>query len=734
MDDILGIITRSNSLSTEIYIRLLHPNGTLDETELKVSYDKSAQFKIKLNQSMRGDKIFIPRNFISERIKNIVKINNPPYVRICDQLSIIEEIFCENVYGNLKKDDVKNIFQKFIHCREKLKTMDMYSCDWRNNKDNKEIKDFLKICNKHEFLSLWYSYRIIRKFILMGISMKDTIELRRFRFSDVSLIELYDQFIETPYLFFTLDPDKMKNIAIWLDKQSQEKERTYMLLHSIYDDFKNGKNGYPIGNIDSNLVDKISDIIVKYNGYIYFKYIFAIEKSICKRLEEISHSIVDNYDVDDIFVDYKGEPRRLNSEQYNAVKGCLRSSIGIITGGAGTGKTTIIQKIIESLECNGEKVRISAFTGKAVNVLRKKLKRDDPQTLSLMLEKEKRKTEEEYDKFDVLIIDEASMVSSNLLNRIFQTFNHPFKLYLIGDINQLPPVLDWGRPFYDLIKNGNIQTFRLSESHRNGGSILTNAKGIAESDDWNLSYDNESFINQGCCNIVEFIRKLLSNKSNTITSDTLTVLSPYNKILKENNEEISKLFLPRAQQMKDLNGTWRLGDRVVNTKNRYDLERPIMNGQEGKICAMTDDGVFVKFDDDTDKSFTQFFEFKNEKTNKKENDKSKNKIKVDESDNQNPKDEKDIPTTDQLEQSYVMTIHKSQGSEWENVILFIPYPSLHDFISKNLLYTAITRAKKKLWIITMNDNIIKNGLRTPTDFGNDALKYLYKSGKKFINI
>jgi exodeoxyribonuclease V alpha subunit len=188
-----------------------------------------------------------------------------------------------------------------------------------------------------------------------------------------------------------------------------------------------------------------------------------------------------------------------------------------------------------------------------------------------------------------------------------------------------------------------------------------------------------------------------------------TILCPFNKPLNDINQRVSKMFLPEAKEITDSSSrTWRIGDRVINLKNRYDLN--IMNGDDGVIVDFIENGLKVRFGE-----LLVDFQFSSDQTSDEEDD---------DEDLNETDGNKGPPTTKFLVQSYAMTVHKSQGSEWDFVLLYLPYDP-RGFVTKNLFYTAITRARQCLWIIPENQSVTNKIIKIQSEFGNDALTMLY---------
>lgn len=555
------------------------------------------------------------------------------------------------------------------------------------------------------FLKNWFKRRILRQFYVFGFTRTEIETIREFHSSSHTLSRLFQQFIENPYIFFTIQEEKITDIAMKLQKDSDEQFEIYTLLRTLYLEFKKGRNGYPVEEFVQMFPECLSRIkpwIVEYKNLIYFKSIFEKESEIADKLKEISKT-KSHYQIIPEFIS------ELSDDQKEAVTGLLTSSLGIVSGPAGSGKTTILRKVVSSIEASGHKVVVASFTGKAVARLRQVLEREDPQTLHFLLMNPV--------DFDALVIDEASMVSSSLLHQVLTSFDHHFNLYLIGDVSQLPPI-EWGRPFFDLIHTKRIPTYFLTKCHRfyeksgeiNG--ILENANGMIHHSEWKWS-ERKNFKILKNSAIVKVVEKVIESN---ISMFDFTILCPFNKPLNDINHRVSKMFLPNSKEVVDLNGrTWRVGDRVINLKNRYDLN--IMNGDDGVIMDFFDDGgsshvgLKVRFGE-----LLLDFYFSSDETSEEEKENEDVDLDVD--------GDKGPPTTRHLVQSYAMTVHKSQGSEWDFVLLYLPFDP-RGFVTKNLLYTAITRARQCLWVIPENQSMMNKILQIVSQYGNDALTMLY---------
>ena len=397
----------------------------------------------------------------------------------------------------------------------------------------------------------------------------------------------------------------------------------------------------------------------------------------------------------------------------------LSNGISIITGRAGTGKTRLIKTIIQQLDQSKKTYIVASYTGKAVSRLREvigshfgsdELKMYNPSTLHRLLMLP-------TIKFDYLIIDEASMVTTPLLYELLTILPQLPNIILVGDCYQLQPT-GYGNLFDQLIESGKIVTYELTENHRtNNVGIMKNVnqliKVMTEVKETEIDIDLDidpdllelessgPFQFQGTNDFILFegnreIALQIINKlaSVNISSQSTTIITPYNEDIKYFNRECQKIYTPAYREEKDrvidYNGIkWQLDDRVMLVHNVYHID--VMNGEEGKIADVKADErkIYVLFNSGITCSF-----YVPEKLEKSDN-----------------------LTTDLLIHAFAITIHKSQGSEWDNVILYIPKKTgfvsdddlfekmltgeikVSKFLNRRLIYTALTRARRRIWCV-----------------------------------
>ena len=428
--------------------------------------------------------------------------------------------------------------------------------------------------------------------------------------------------------------------------------------------------------------------IVYLNNSKNMKYI----KTINKELERVEI-------LDDI---------NLSDKQKEAIKAINDNNVTIITGGPGTGKTTIIKSIIEIYKDKGNKVVLCAPTGRAAKRMTETTG-EEASTLHRLLEIGKFDDDiyvnknQEYQgtpiDADVIIVDEMSMVDMFLMNYLLSSIYQGTKLVLVGDSDQLPSVGP-GSVLKDLIESEKITTIHLDKVFRQAAKsqIVVNAhrvnegKGfIPKSEVEADSKDDFFMINETApekilYQILSLCTGRLQNYGNYDFFQNIQVLTPTKKGMlgtKELNVYLQHELNPedKSKDEKRANGAiFRVGDRIMQVKNNYDMywERESKNGDTGGMVE-SGSGVF----NGEIGTITAI------------NDKEKNvEIKFD--------DEKiawyEFSELDQIEHSYAVTIHKAQGSEYDVVIMCIP-KTAPVLLTRNLLYTGITRAKELLVVV-----------------------------------
>lgn len=396
----------------------------------------------------------------------------------------------------------------------------------------------------------------------------------------------------------------------------------------------------------------------------------------------------------------------LDPIQRDAIFAAAGNGVLILTGGPGTGKTTTINALIRFFENEGMDILLAAPTGRAAKRITETTGRE-ASTIHRMLqmkggveEDESARKDDRHGSFeknetnpleaDVIIIDEMSMVDIALMHALLRAVSQGTRLIMVGDANQLPPV-GAGNVLKDIIASGRFTTVRLTKIFRQAAvsDIVVNAHKINNGEE--IALDNKSkdffFLQRDNINdirglIIALVRDKLPSYVKASSGD-IQVLTPMRKgelgVEKMNTILQEYLNPPSSSKKEKVYGdiTFREGDKVMQIKNNYQIEWEsrnsrgflknsglgIFNGDCGIIKSINTyaDEMEIVFDDDK----TVFYPFSG---------------------------------LDELELAYCITVHKSQGSEYPAVVM----PLLSgpwQLFNRNLLYTAVTRAKKCVTIV-----------------------------------
>lgn len=392
----------------------------------------------------------------------------------------------------------------------------------------------------------------------------------------------------------------------------------------------------------------------------------------------------------------------LAKEQQNAVLSAVTDGCIVITGGPGTGKTTTLNTIIKMMKHLKLKLALAAPTGRAAKRL-SEVSHVEAKTIHRLLGVVKNdgertvlfsKNEENPLSADVIIVDEMSMLDINLMNALLRAVKPGAKLIMVGDCDQLPSVGP-GNVLRDIINSGTIPVIRLEHIFRQAqeSMIVVNAHRINRGDMPIFQNDNSNFFFMRrsmptyiASTIAELYKSRLPNTYNINPINSIQVLSPSRKgiagVVSLNSilqEEINPPDYMKNEYVRG-NTVFRVGDKVMQTKNNYDVEWVKDNGEEGMGIFNGDIGIIQKISSIDKKLYIIFDDDKNV--------------------------EYDFSNIDELELAYAITVHKSQGNEFPFVI--IPVCSFSPFLMyKNLLYTAITRAKEMVILVGTEESVVK---------------------------
>ncbi len=365
----------------------------------------------------------------------------------------------------------------------------------------------------------------------------------------------------------------------------------------------------------------------------------------------------------------------LADKQREAVEKSLQSGMTVITGGPGTGKTTVVQTIIRLAEQEGLRILLCAPTGRAAKRLAETTQRKAKTIHRLLVPDGHVGAMQvfEYNETkmlpaDLVIVDEVSMLDMEMMYHLLSALKPQCRCILVGDADQLPSV-GAGAVLHDIIASGQVPVVRLDTIFRQkeGGRIVTNAH----------------LINSGCLPVVNedtefrFVEidneadgaekiSALYNSELLETGDkfAVQVLSPMYKNpcgVDNLNQLIQERFNPPAEgkaELKGKNVVFRVGDKVMQKHNDY--EKGVFNGDMGEIFAIQKDMVYVRYPEQDVKYEGQ--------------------------------------EVDEITLAYAITVHKSQGSEYHTVIMVL-VNSHAIMLQRNLFYTAVTRAKRKVILV-----------------------------------
>lgn len=372
-----------------------------------------------------------------------------------------------------------------------------------------------------------------------------------------------------------------------------------------------------------------------------------------------------------------------------------KEDILIITGGPGTGKTYNIKKYLKEAEEKGLKVALSAPTGRAAKRITE-VTGHDAKTIHRLLEAGGKDNESYFNKnkenlldVDVLIVDEMSMVDESLMYHLMEATPDLTKVILVGDVDQLPSV-GAGKVLADMIDSGIFEVKKLTEIHRQdeGSNIVVNAHLVNEGKevDLNADADDFKFIHKSTDDkIVDALKILVCEnipKYFDISANDVQVICASKKGncgVDSLNTMLQKVINPedyKKDEIKSGDTIYRLGDKVMQTVNNYDIPYD-MYDKDGSIMERGygvfngDIGIITEMDSDN-RTMTIRYDDKDAYYESKE-------IK-------------------DLSLAYAITVHKSQGSEYDVVVMPMAYAP-YQLLNRKILYTAMTRAKKCICFI-----------------------------------
>lgn len=600
---------------------------------------------------------------------NIVKTNE----------NLWNSLLQKTLNHNIDADKILKLYDDFEKYYKTRITIDIEQDKLEKYLDNNEIK-----LKSNQIEMLLYKYK------------QATIIIEKFKTDLLTLLELNSFGLKTIKDIATklkYNDNQLLEIDIKYYLNYDERGNTCIKRPDLYNTLMQNSN------ISQELVNKTirnleeRNIIVEYNNYLYDKILYDAECNIAKVLNEINNdpSVLEDH-INALIPEFNRN-KKLNEKQKESLINIFDNNINIIIGPAGTGKSEILKTLCLFItDCQDIGCLFLTPTGKACDNLTKKFKKyeDTKDYSSYTIHKFIYYNYDKYDnnyndnddkpieefhnikdnKIKIFVIDEMSMVSLIDFNKFIEKIKKlsNVALILLGDTNQLPSVSS-GDVLNQLIKSKCYKVTKLTEIHRSSApGLLTVQENILQCipilKNYPLNDDSFEWIKVNPLKDKEFIKTIFEK----FNKDVL-VLTTTNKIVDEYQNEIKNIYNDNATNDGYIvNKTkFNIDDKIIITKTDYEHE--IFNGMTGVIKKMyeeeNDENIFIEKVDilfDGDEKETSF--------------------------------EKSILLHAKL--AYIMTIHKSQGSESDNVIILLNDGILNNI---NLLYTAVTRAKKKCILI-----------------------------------
>lgn len=438
--------------------------------------------------------------------------------------------------------------------------------------------------------------------------------------------------------------------------------------------------------------------LVESKGGLYLPVFYKAEKEGAAKLRELASTAVEYFPVERL-PRVSEEGHEYSEEQLSALETALNSPVSVLTGGPGSGKTTVLKGVIEAMEREGKKVLVAAPTGRAAKRA-SNLTGADATTIHRLLGY--RQGEGYHTKAidtDMLIIDEGSMMEQVLFDHLLQALRPGTRVVLVGDVDQLPAI-GAGDVLRDMIDSGKVPVARLSENFRQGeGSLIAagarsiNSGELPESDpERDFMMIEEESVTGIHDRILSLMAEELPSRYGIAPGDIQVVtpqqIGPLGA--RQLNIDLQARLNPSGPALRRGSTTMMLGDPVMQTANSR--ERGVYNGEVGRIVEVDTEGQKIKV----------------EYSDGRESEYSRSELS-------------------ELVLAYATTVHKLQGSEVRYMIF--PVTMAHKpMLYRNLLYTGVSRATE-LCVLVGEEEALRYAVgNSPDSTRNSNFKYRLREG------
>ncbi|WFQ91799.1 ATP-dependent RecD-like DNA helicase [Mycoplasma feriruminatoris] len=585
-------------------------------------------------------------NFIQEILNN-----KEEFFKIKD----VSKDKLELIYNKIKEINEQNWLRiEFINHNLSLKILDKLK---KYVEDEHELKQL--------FVNNWFEFAFKHNLGLINEIDKIFLHFNNNKTNDLTRLAYYSLYVCNEILFNTGNSytdqyyllKKLSNLIKINDQNLLLEGLEFAFNNNLL--VKNNSNIYTYESYYDELI--ISDVLVK-------NYLITDDFD-----DDLISSFINQIQIN-ISKDFK-----YDDNQVLALKNFIKNKISIITGGPGTGKTTIIKAIVRLFEkvYHSTNYAICTPTGRAAARIRESFLECNATTIHKLLGYEK---DNKFSinannplDYDLLIVDECSMIDTRLFSQFLSSISKAKKIVLIGDVDQLTSV-SYGNAFFDIISSKIISTTNLKKIHRQNNNNIIDLAYMIKNNTFDLNKFNDS-------NNVEFFfnkdKQACLDKLKTIYQQSIDqnlniqIISPvYADILGIENlnnfiqYNFNQNILDQNNVYDRLRFRYAINDKVMYLKN--DSELNLSNGDIGYIKQIN------KINNQFQSAIINF-----------------NNIEL----------EFDAQQFDDISLSYCCSVHKTQGSEYDKVVLVLQDTLFSSFLNKKLLYTAITRAKKQLVII-----------------------------------